>query len=197
MDRLHVERHQFTHEGKVVYEWEQTLRQASTMISCRRATQPGWPECWPRPTHRVAAQGRGRLAAANARQPVAAGRPARPPAQAARPCSEVNIYIEVPQGVRGRDLTVLIKPKHLTLGIKGSPPYLDVRQPQAAVSAGCSRCRCNGGAAVAAWLRMKLGDSPNEWRVCHITGATADDHTNIRGAARCCPVCFALMNRAN
>jgi hypothetical protein len=44
------------------------------------------------------------------------------------PCcrSEVNIYVEVPQGVRAKQLTVSIKPQHLSVGIKDLPAYLDV-----------------------------------------------------------------------
>jgi len=42
-------------------------------------------------------------------------------------CSEVNIYIEVPKGVGAKDLAVTIGRTHLAVGIKGNPPYLDVR----------------------------------------------------------------------
>ena len=59
------ERHSFTHNGRVIYEWDQTL-------------------------------------------------------------TEVNIYIPVPSGVRGKDLTIDIQSSHLKVGIKGNPPYLDV-----------------------------------------------------------------------
>ena len=40
--------------------------------------------------------------------------------------SEVNIYIEVPKGVRGKQLSVGIKPSHIKVGIIPNPPYLDV-----------------------------------------------------------------------
>ncbi len=40
--------------------------------------------------------------------------------------SEVNIYIEVPKGVRGKQLSVEIKPSHIIVGITPNPPYLDV-----------------------------------------------------------------------
>ena len=43
--------------------------------------------------------------------------------------SEVNIYIEVPPGVRGKQLFVEIKQSHIKVGITPNPPYLDVRQP--------------------------------------------------------------------
>ena len=59
------QRHTYTHNGRVIYEWDQTL-------------------------------------------------------------TEVNIYITVPAGVRAKDLTVDIQSQHLTVGIKGNPPYLDV-----------------------------------------------------------------------
>eukprot|EP00884_Botryococcus_braunii_P023417 jgi/Botrbrau1/975/Bobra.114_1s0016.1 len=38
---------------------------------------------------------------------------------------DVNIYIELPPGLRAKDLTVKISSKHLTVGIKGNDPYLD------------------------------------------------------------------------
>ncbi len=40
--------------------------------------------------------------------------------------SEVNIYIQVPQGVRAKQLDVGITSTHLAVGIRGNPPYLDV-----------------------------------------------------------------------
>lgn len=39
--------------------------------------------------------------------------------------SDVNIYLKVPPGVRGKDLQVDINPRHLAVGIRGNPPYLD------------------------------------------------------------------------
>ncbi|GMH44637.1 hypothetical protein BSKO_12589 [Bryopsis sp. KO-2023] len=59
-----TERHKFTHEGRVIYEWDQTL-------------------------------------------------------------SEVNLYIEVPPGVGGRELFCDISRTHLRVGMKPNPPYLD------------------------------------------------------------------------
>jgi len=38
---------------------------------------------------------------------------------------EVNMYVPLPQGVRAKDIACSIKSNHLTLGIKGSPPYID------------------------------------------------------------------------
>lgn len=55
------------------------------------------------------------------RQPPAPRLPAALPF-----CSEVNIYIELPEGVRAKQLAISIKPQHLTVGIKELPPYLDV-----------------------------------------------------------------------
>lgn len=60
------ERHKFTHNGRVIYEWDQTL-------------------------------------------------------------TEVNLYVPVPAGVRAKDLAIDIQSTHLKIGIKGNPPYLDVR----------------------------------------------------------------------
>ena len=59
------ERHAYKHNGRLIYEWDQTL-------------------------------------------------------------TEVNLYIQVPPGVRAKNLTVDIKSTHLSVGIKGNPPYLDV-----------------------------------------------------------------------
>ncbi len=42
--------------------------------------------------------------------------------------SEVNIFIEVPQGVRAKQLNVSIQSQSLNVGIKELPPYLDVRR---------------------------------------------------------------------
>eukprot|EP00455_Lapot_gusevi_P050052 TRINITY_DN7202_c0_g1_i2.p1 TRINITY_DN7202_c0_g1~~TRINITY_DN7202_c0_g1_i2.p1 ORF type:complete len:180 (+),score=22.44 TRINITY_DN7202_c0_g1_i2:71-541(+) len=61
---MSTSRQPFTHNGRVIYEWEQTL-------------------------------------------------------------DEVLIYIQTPDGVRGRDLDIKISPNHLSVGIKGNPPYLN------------------------------------------------------------------------
>ncbi|CAL8461738.1 g1269 [Coccomyxa elongata] len=39
--------------------------------------------------------------------------------------SEVNIYIEVPTGVKAKQLFVNISSSHISLGIRPNPPYLD------------------------------------------------------------------------
>ena len=41
--------------------------------------------------------------------------------------SEVNIYIELPRGVSAKQLYVEISTRHIKIGIKPQPPYLDVR----------------------------------------------------------------------
>ena len=38
---------------------------------------------------------------------------------------EVNIYITVPPGIPSRDLSCTITSRHVQLGIKGNPPYMD------------------------------------------------------------------------
>eukprot|EP00897_Mesotaenium_endlicherianum_P004286 jgi/Mesen1/3886/ME000208S02900 len=38
---------------------------------------------------------------------------------------EVNIYINMPKGVPARSMQCTIKPRHVTIGIKGNPPYMD------------------------------------------------------------------------
>lgn len=57
-------RHQFVHEGRVIYEWDQTF-------------------------------------------------------------SEVNIYIEVPPGVTSKSLSCTITSSHISIGLRGNPPYMD------------------------------------------------------------------------
>lgn len=39
---------------------------------------------------------------------------------------EVNLYIETPPGVTADRLDCKITPKHIRLGIKGNPPFIDV-----------------------------------------------------------------------
>lgn len=41
--------------------------------------------------------------------------------------SEVNIYIQLPAGVRAKELFCNIQPSHLSVGVTPNPPYLDVR----------------------------------------------------------------------
>lgn len=60
------QRHTYSHNGRLIYEWDQTL-------------------------------------------------------------TEVNLYIQVPEGVRAKHLAVNITAQHLSVGIKGNPPYIDVR----------------------------------------------------------------------
>ncbi|KAI9065813.1 nuclear movement protein nudC [Trametes sanguinea] len=38
---------------------------------------------------------------------------------------DVDVTVPVPKGTRGRDLNVVIKKKHLTVGLKGKEPILD------------------------------------------------------------------------
>ena len=41
--------------------------------------------------------------------------------------SEGTLLIDLPPGVRAKDLSIAIREAHVTVGIKGLPPYLDVR----------------------------------------------------------------------
>jgi len=50
--------------------------------------------------------------------------------------SEVNVYIEVPAGVKAKQLYVDITSTHVRLGIHPNPPYLDVSFPALRDSAG-------------------------------------------------------------
>lgn len=38
---------------------------------------------------------------------------------------DVVIYIEPPQGVSAKDLLVSISPRHLVVGLKGAPPFIN------------------------------------------------------------------------
>ena len=40
--------------------------------------------------------------------------------------TDVNVYVELPPGVSGKQLFVDIEPTYLRFGIKPNPPYLDV-----------------------------------------------------------------------
>ena len=40
---------------------------------------------------------------------------------------EVNIFFAPPPGLRAAEIDCVILPHHLKLGIKGNPPFLDVR----------------------------------------------------------------------
>lgn len=40
---------------------------------------------------------------------------------------EVHVYIQVPPGVRAKMLAVEIKPSQLSVGLKGNPPFINVR----------------------------------------------------------------------
>ena len=66
-------RHQYTYQGRVVYEWNQTLE-------------------------------------------------------------EVNLFVVVPPGVKASQLSVSITASKLEIGLKGNPPYLDVRTAGTQVS---------------------------------------------------------------
>lgn len=68
MEKISYKRIKFEHEGRTVYEWEQTLE-------------------------------------------------------------EVHCYIKPPEGIRARQLDIAITARHLRVGIKGNPPFLDVRGP--------------------------------------------------------------------
>lgn len=68
-------------------------------------------------------------------------------------CSEVNVYIRVPEGVRAKQLAVRISRQHLSVGIQELPPYLDVRfgcpswlGPQCVRALVCEAC-CGQSAA--------------------------------------------------
>lgn len=51
---------------------------------------------------------------------------------------EVNLYIETPSGVTADRVDCKITPKHIRLGIKGNPPFIDVSR----TSARMDSCAC-------------------------------------------------------
>lgn len=179
MPQVGPSRHSFLHEGRTIYEWDQTLRCGR---DCR--LQPGQPaqpvssrrtvckccRCLPglcplssrsRMLRTVAATGPGRTPALRRRSEARrrchcrSHRPVglctadhhAPPTAC---CSEVNIYIRVPDGVGAKQLDVHIARQHLTVGIKGLPPYLDVRFWNAPSSwlCVCRSLAADGGAAM-------------------------------------------------
>jgi hypothetical protein len=62
---------------------------------------------------------------------------------------EVNVVLRPPPGVTAKVLAIAITPTHVTIGIKGNPPFLSVRQCACLGStwcdslAECSCCRSN------------------------------------------------------
>ncbi len=41
---------------------------------------------------------------------------------------EVHIFIKPPAGVKAKDISCSIKSRHLTLGLKGNPPFMNVKK---------------------------------------------------------------------
>lgn len=137
------ELHSYTHEGRTIYQWEQSVGCVSFKIAVLAALSTF----------------SGVLGLVGAIHRRAVDRTQRPPCAAAkphrrqrrpRPClppasrSEVNIYIEVPAGVPAKQLAVVIKPQHLSVGIKELPPYLNVGAAGAAAARAqraCWACR--------------------------------------------------------
>lgn len=64
--------------------------------------------------------------------------------------SEVIIFIQVPTGVRAKQLDVSIQPQHLRVGIQGLPPYLDVRS--LVVAGGWGACERPGAVTASCGL---------------------------------------------
>jgi hypothetical protein len=52
---------------------------------------------------------------------------------------EVNVFITPPEGVVARMLDVKIDVMHLKIGLKGNPPFLDVRACTALRSVWCAK----------------------------------------------------------
>lgn len=42
---------------------------------------------------------------------------------------DVDVFVKLPPGVKGKQLYVDIQRAHLTIGIRPNPPYIDVRPP--------------------------------------------------------------------
>ena len=43
--------------------------------------------------------------------------------------ADISLYVQVPQGVKAKDLQVDIKADSVAFGLRGSPPFLSVRNP--------------------------------------------------------------------
>ena len=43
--------------------------------------------------------------------------------------ADISLYVQVPPGVRAKDLQVDIKADSVAFGLRGSPPFLSVRNP--------------------------------------------------------------------
>ena len=62
---------------------------------------------------------------------------------------EVQAYIQTPPGVRAKMLDVSITPSQLTVGLKGNPPFINVRRAAPAVCRVPTlplRCACSARA---------------------------------------------------
>jgi hypothetical protein len=84
MDKIEYKRIKYEHQGRVVYEWEQSLE-------------------------------------------------------------EIHCYIAPPPGIAARQFDIHIAAKHLRVGIKGNPPFLDVRaRPQLPIAPAILRLLTRG-----------------------------------------------------
>lgn len=71
----------FAHEGRTIYEWEQSLEVLTVSIISRFFSKH---------------------------------------------CQEIIVYIDIPdERLRARDFDIKISAQHVTVGIRGNPPYLD------------------------------------------------------------------------
>jgi hypothetical protein len=93
--------------------------------------------CWGRepPSARFAARGSSLTVGAAWLCGALTTPPRAPPTAAGREIyeweqslDEVRVYIKPPPGVKASHIAAQITPTHLKLGIKGNPPFIDVRQ---------------------------------------------------------------------
>ncbi len=92
--------------------------------------------------------------------------------------SEVNIYIEVPPGVRAKQLFVEVKQSHIKIGIKPNPPYLDVRHPSMPLMCEPGPAGVKAIVHIDTSIRPSL-DSP--CCVCRKIWLSASKQTNLSG----------------
>ncbi|CAG9462509.1 unnamed protein product [Pedinophyceae sp. YPF-701] len=69
---------------------------------------------------------------------------------------EVEVFLDTPPGVRAAHLDVSIKPRHLTIGIKGNPPYLD-HELGGQVNVSESTWTLDGGCLTVELSKVQLG----------------------------------------
>lgn len=76
--------------------------------------------------------------------------------------TELNLYVELPPGIRGKDLFVDITATHLRIGLKPNPPYLDVSTRASSFTIGEKQRDFDAHTRLASWnlLLLFVGKKP-------------------------------------